>query len=469
MRASKVGLLVLILGFGGTVETAWRVRNQLGVGPWDWRVLTGGKFSGPSYSFEETESQAVPDGTAVEVENAFGSVKAVAGAPGEVKVVLRKVVYRNKEQDAESFAGRIRLVRSLDGGRLRIGTNRREFEATAEGHRVGVETHLEVTLPPGTRLRVQNEHGATEVADVAEAHVWSSYDSVRVERVAGAAEVNSRHGDVVAADVAGALSLTSRHGAVEVRNIKGTATLVVEHGDVAASDVGGIDLKLTHGELSVDGVRGDLTVSGEHAGVQATAVTGRAVVETSYRDVDVRRVGGDARLTARHGEVRAEDVVGAVYAESRYEDVRLARIGGPVEARVVHGGVEARGLDKGATVRAAGEDVIIDGFKGGLDIQSERAGVRLTPTGPLADAVNVRSTHGGIELVVPEGSRFTLEATSTGGAVDAAIAGFTTTQVAAQRVTGTMNGGGAPIHLAAENGDVRLVSAGVAATENRER
>ena len=53
---------------------------------------------------------------------------------------------------------------------LKIGTNRSEVEASQRGHhRVGFETHLEVTLPPGTRLKVQNEHGATEVADVAEA------------------------------------------------------------------------------------------------------------------------------------------------------------------------------------------------------------------------------------------------------------------------------------------------------------
>lgn len=468
MKAGKIGLLVLILGFGATVETAWQVRNHLGVGPWDWQVLTGNKFSGPSYTFEESESQIVPEGAAVEVENAFGGVRTVQGAAGEVKIVMRKVVYRRDEKEAEAFAGRIRLQRVLEGGALRIGTNRREVEASPEGRRVGFETHLEITLPAGTRLKVQNEHGATDVSDVAEARVWGSYDDIRVERVAGRAEVNSRHGDVTVADVTGALSLNARHGGVEIRQVKGRATVAVEHGDVGANEIGGLDLKLRHGALNADGILGDLEVAGEHAGVRAVAVTGRVVVETGYQDVVVERVGGDVRLVSKHGDVRAADVAGAVYAESRYADVELERIGGPVEVRVTHGGLEARGLEKGALVRTAGEDVIIDGFKGGLDIQAERGSVRLTPSGPVVEAIAVRAVHGGIELAVPGGSRFTLDATAGRGDVAARVAGLTTTQNVPQRVTGTMGGGGATVILSAEGGNVELRSTPTIAGENRQ-
>ena len=63
-------------------------------------------------------------------------------------------------------------------------------------------------------------------------------------------------------------------------------------------------------------------------------------------------------------------------------------------------------------MRTAGDDVIIDGFRGALDIQAERGGVRLTPAGPLSEAMTVRATHGGIELAVPEGSKFTLDASA---------------------------------------------------------
>ena len=465
MKASKVGLLILILGFGGTVETAWRVRNELGVGPWDWRVLTGGKFTGPSYSFEQQETEVVPEGAAVEIDNAFGGVKTSLGAPGEVRVVLRKVVFRNTEAEAEAFAGRIHIVRKLEGGALHIATNREEVERSDEGRRIGFETHLEVMLPPGTKLGVTNEHGTTEVADVAEARVRGSFDNMRVERVAGVADIESRHGDVVIADVTGALNLSSRHGSVELRQVKGRAVLKVEHGDVSATNVGGLQADMQHGALTTDGVLGDLSVTGEHVAVEASAVTGNVAVETSYREVSVKRVGGNARLGSRHGAIEAEDVTGGVYAESRYENVTLARIAGPVDVRVIHGGVDARTLAKGAVIRASGDDVVIDGFKGGLDIQSDRGGVRLTPAGPVDAAINVRTIHGGIELAIPDGSRFNLDATSAGGEVQANIAGFTTTESGSARVRGTMNGGGSAVVLVADRGDVLLLSQAVVARE----
>ena len=469
MKASKVGLLVMVFGFGATVETAWRVRNQLGMGPWDMRVLTGGKLTGPSFTFEDVTARAVPEGAAVVIENAFGGVTTGLGAPGEVKVVLRKVVYRNGEAEAAAFAGRVGIAHRLEGDVLRIGTNRGEVERTEDGRRVGFETHLHVTLPPGTRLTVQNEHGVIEVADVAEARVSGSHESVRVERVAGAAVIEARHGDVVAVDVKGALDLNARHGSVELRQIGGRATVKIEHGDLSATNVGGLQLQMRHGALRADGVLGDLGVAGEHAAVDATAITGNVTVETTYREVSVSRVGGDARLGSHHGEIEVEDVTGSVYAESRYEDVTLARVAGPVEVRVMHGGVEARTLGKGAIIRATGEDVVIDGFKGGLDVQADRGGVRLVPTGPVDAPINVSTVHGGIELAVPEGSRFNLEAGSSGGEVQANLAGFTTTETGPARVKGTLNGGGSAVILHADRGDVLLRTTAIITTENAKR
>ena len=165
MKASKFGLLVLILGFGGTVETAYQVRNRFGVGPWDWQVLTGNKFTGPSWSFEDTETQVVPAGAAVEIDNAFGAVRTSLGPAGEVKVVLRKVVFRRTEGEADTFARQIHLARALAGGTLRIGTNRREVEAAQEGNRVGFETHIEITSLEMPHASGERRRGAVQQRD----------------------------------------------------------------------------------------------------------------------------------------------------------------------------------------------------------------------------------------------------------------------------------------------------------------
>ena len=104
MKAAKIGLLLLLLGFGGVIETAFAVRNKIGIGPAGCRVLRG-RFYGPSFTFDAAEErQAVPAATALEVENAFGAVRIIQGTPDEVRVSLRKVVFRPTEKAARAFA-----------------------------------------------------------------------------------------------------------------------------------------------------------------------------------------------------------------------------------------------------------------------------------------------------------------------------------------------------------------------------
>ena len=83
MSARKIGFLILILAFGGIVETAWHVReNHFAFGPEGFRVL-GGRFYGPSFTFEESAERVVEADPALEIEvrNSFGGVRIVPG-PG---------------------------------------------------------------------------------------------------------------------------------------------------------------------------------------------------------------------------------------------------------------------------------------------------------------------------------------------------------------------------------------------------
>lgn len=458
MTFRKLGLLLLVLLFGGSVETAYRVRNAVGFGPWDWQVLTGDRFRGPSHQYESSSVHPVAAGSRIEVKNRFGAVRVTPGAAGEVKAHLKKVVYRRTEPEAKAIADRIRLQAGQAGSVFTVTTNRGELESRQELRRIGFETHLELFVPPASVVTVQNEHGAVHVIDVAQADVKNSYDDVRVERVAGPVVVDARHGSVAVQGVGGTASVTARHGGVQLRDVAGAATLVVEHGDLALADVGKVEAVVRHGDLEAERLTSDLEVRGEHYGVKARDVAGRAVVETTYRDVQVERVGGDARLVAHHGEVRAADVKGAVFAESRFEDVVLARVAGPVEARVSHGGVQAEGLEKGALVRASGEDVVLDGVKGPVDVEAERGGIRVIPSAPLTEAVQLRAKHGSVELDVPAGSRCSIQARASHGELHVDLPGFTVTESGGQRVAGTLGGGGSPVIVTAESGDVRLRS-----------
>jgi DUF4097 and DUF4098 domain-containing protein YvlB len=458
MSARKIGLLLLLLGFGAAVETAWQVRGDVRIGPEGCRVI-GGRFYGPSYSFEQTAERALPAGEAprLEVRNAFGGVNVTAGAPGIVKVKLRKVVFLATEEKARAFADRVELRLSGDGARARVSTNRDEI---GRGEAVGFETHLEIEAPPDTAVEIRNEHGRVELVGVASAGIVSSFDAVSVERLAGALKLEARNGDVHVGGIGGGVELSSRHGNVEISDVRGASKLDVEHGDLSARKTGALDVAIQYGGFESEGVAGDLVVRGGHSEVRASDVTGRAEIETSFAGIHLARVGGDVSAKAQHGEITAEDVKGGLVAETTHGGVDLERVDGPVQVVADHGGVEGSGLAKGAKVRTSGGDATLDGFSGPVEVEVERGSVRLSPRAPVAAEVTASATQGELRLEVPDGSRFDLDAESRRGELSTQVPGLTTSETGgepgrAHRVAGQLAGGGVSVRLRAD-GDVTL-------------
>jgi hypothetical protein len=466
VKASKILLFLAILAFGTTVETVWRVRGHDWMDPLGLRVL-GGRFYGPSFSFEETETTPVPAGATVALDNAFGGVRVSQGEKGQVRILLRKVVFLPNEEEARSLADRVKLRATLDASTLKVTTNRADLEREGALSKAGLESHLEVEVPPGTPVQIKNEHGRVDVADVARLDVESSFETLRVERVDGDASLRARHGDVSVSSVGGALTLSSRHGDVEVRDANGRATIDVEHSNLRVERVGSLVAHLKHGDLQAEDIGSDVEAHGEHFAAKVTGVKGNALVENSFGDVTLAKVEGDARIKTAHGAVAATDVGRNVDVESSFDGVTLRSIGGPAQVKVDHGGVQAHGLAKGATVDATGDDVLLEGLRGGARIVARRGNVQVVPDGPLTEPVSVTTDNGDITLGVPAGSRFDLAASSDHGTVGVSVPDFSATESGESKVKGRVGDGGAAVTLEARHGDVSIEPrSGSASKEN---
>jgi hypothetical protein len=457
----KIGMLLLLLAFGATVETAWQVRGHVGIGPEGCRVM-GGRFYGPSYSFEQTAERAVSPHARLEVRNAFGEVRVTPGAAGVVRVKLRKVVYLPTEEKARAFADRVELRIAGEGDPLTIGTNREDLGRSDD---VGLETHLEIEAPADSAVRVRNEHGRVDLSGFASAEVDSSFDGVTVARIAGDARVESKHGDVNVSEVGGAASVTSRHGGVEVSGVRGPVTLDVQHGDTTARRTGAVEADQQFGRFTASSVAGDLVLRGAHSEVDVSDVTGRAEVETSFGGAQLARIGGGATVKAEHGRVSAEDVGGGLSAKSTHGDAVVRRVDGKAEIEADHGAVDAAGLGGGARVRATNGDVDLDGFSGEVVVDVDRGAARLAPRAAIAAPITVNVRNGEATLRVPEGSRATVDAESRRGEVRSGVSGFTVPDEErrgpGRRVKGAIGGGGPDVQLRAD-GDVSLESHGSA-------
>jgi DUF4097 and DUF4098 domain-containing protein YvlB len=204
-------------------------------------------------------------------------------------------------------------------------------------------------------------------------------------------------------------------------------------------------------------VAGEIQIRGEHLSVNASHIGGRAVIETSYRDVSLSDVAGEVSVTAEHSEVSVSDARGAVYVRTSYEDASLTGIAGPADVTVEHGGLRAERLAGGIRARVGGDDVLLNGFRGGIDLEASRGDVHLVPDAVLSDAVRVSVRNGGILFEVPAESRFNLEAVVNRGQIEVDdIPGLTLTESSPERIAGRMGEGGLHVKLETDQGDVSL-------------
>jgi len=116
--------------------------------------------------------------------------------------------------------------------------------------------------------------------------------------------------------------------------------------------------------------------------------------------------------------------------------------------------------------RVQGDGIVLEEFRGPIEVDAQRAGIELEPAGELVDAVSASATHGAIRLSVPGGSRIDLEAAAQHGEVQVDVPGLVLSRSETERVSGKLGGGGAMVRLTAANGDVRVETPQAVAAQN---
>jgi DUF4097 and DUF4098 domain-containing protein YvlB len=455
MGIKRIGLLTLILAFGGSVELLYQVRGHLDVGPWGVRVI-GGRFFGPHFAFEAKHDEA--SAPVVEVRNAFGAVKTIESTDGAIHLTLRKVVFLPDEAQARTFADRIHVVTERDGDTLRVRTNREDL--AREDDETGFETHLELALPRETRLVARTEHSAVTTSRILAADVEASFEPVEVEDIVEDVRVKTQHAPTTVRRVGAAVTIEARHGNIHVEDVTGPVSIDAEHGSAEADRVGPLAAQLSHGDLNAQSVRGDLRFRGSHSGVEAKEVSGSVDVITSFDSVVLEGVGSDARVECEHGRVRLVSVRGGVTVKDKFGALEIEGADGPVEFSLEHGEAQVKGARRGVTGRTVKGAVGLDGFEGPVALEVEGGHTRLIPASTLSDAVRVTSRRGDITIIVPPGSRFSLSARAMRGEIDTdGIDGLTTKPGRRGEPSfgqGEVGGGGETVNLETDGGSIHI-------------
>ena len=241
-------------------------------------------------------------------------------------------------------------------------------------------------------------------------------------------------------------------------------------------------------DLGLTTSSGDITVDG-------TIASGTLI--TSFGDIELRGCAGNLRATTSSGSITLSEVAGDVDAESSFGDVKLDRCRGPrIVARTSSGTITC--LDGGEatfTLASSFGDVVLRGGTGTLEVDTRSGRIEVERfSGALAakngfgsivldgrfttvDAetssgdVSLRcselarergawrlvSRFGDVELEAPAALAGDLAASTRFGKVDCLFGvGPESERVRGERIERKLHGGGAPIELATDSGDVRF-------------
>ncbi len=388
MKTREVVLVVLLVLIGGAIYAVQ-------TGRWDLHFGDGDEisFGGRVYAFEESQTIAPPLPGRLEIENHHGGVEIEAADQEGITLVLVKKIRRREEADAQAVADRLKAVVTREGDRIRITTNREDFE------KKNFETFFKLVVPRGTDVQVFNSYGLVRAAGTRETTLVNRHGALRALNIEGRLTAETSYDEIEIDGARAGCEVTASHSDARVANVTGDAIVVGSYGEIRLEDVSG---------------RG--RISGQHAEIICRRVAGEVEAGTSYEPITLEDVG-PATIDARHADVKADTVRGALVILDRYARVDAEDIAGGLRIEGQNVSVGARNV-RGGEIRVVStyEDIDLLDVEGPIYVGLTHGDLVLEPR-TLGAAISVRNEHGTVELRWPQGEENPFAAQTRGGSV----------------------------------------------------
>jgi DUF4097 and DUF4098 domain-containing protein YvlB len=238
-------------------------------------------------------------------------------------------------------------------------------------------------------------------------------------------EAHGRSGDFDISGISGEVDITSDNGGVRLENVGGQVHLELRRSDIvrAVNLKSGLDLKGAGSDIDLENIDGAVTINGGYRGMVRFHNLGRTVHFTGPQsEFSAEKIPGEVRMPL--GEFTGENMVGPVSLHSNSRDVQ------------------------------------INGVTNSLDVNIGRGDIEVRPGSlPLAK-MQVRTRAGDIELALPEGAKFDLNATSTRGEVSNGFGAPLHEESSKRGATLRGSNGGPSVDLETERGHIKVRKAG---------
>ena len=184
--------------------------------------------------------------------------------------------------------------------------------------------------------------------------------------------------------------------------------------------------------------RYDVEIQTQGGSIEIDELGGSVQAATSGGSIEVDGAQGSVELETSGGEIQADEVRGDVRAQTSGGSIEISEVTGSVDARTQGGSIQAHDVGGRVDAHTSGGSISVR-FTGVVEGEIETAG-------------------GSIEVELPEGAAFDLDATTHGGRVELEPEIQLTGRIQPGRVKGQVGGGGPELRLATSGGNVRVES-----------
>jgi hypothetical protein len=272
--------------------------------------------------------------------------------------------------------------------------------------------------------------------------VTSRYAECRLSNLKGDLTVDGR-GKIYIEDIKGNVTVKNEYSPLEITNVDGTLNASVIEGSLKVEKVTKpviIDAKGT--KVEVDDLKDTLTVRSSHRDIEIANVAAAVTIESRYGTLNLRNVKGSVSINSNSDTVEADEIGGSLTVKARGTSVRASDIRGPMD------------------VQTTLKNVVINNFDDRCSVTNEYAGISVSSRKLGKGDLNVKNRNGDVELYLPAGAAFAIDAIARNGSVESDYAGLApTTNANVGSLKARVKTGSPRITLETDSSDIHVYRA----------
>ncbi|MDX1982423.1 MAG: DUF4097 family beta strand repeat-containing protein [Bryobacteraceae bacterium] len=298
----------------------------------------------------------------------------IFGEPYEFPVSAAKSVGKAPRIVLEMGRGDARIV-GADTDQVQI-TGRKTIRAfeQADATRSDKQTPLEIVFM-GDQVVIRTNQDRVE-------HNRRISSNLEISIPKGASfEGRGRYGDFDVSGLAGNVEISSDNAGVRVQNVEGSVKVDLRRSDIvrAVNVKGPVEVKGRGQDLELESIEGLVTVNADFTG-----------------EVSFRNLAKPLRFESSRTALRAEKIPGSVRFASG--NIIGEKVAGPI------------------VLNTRSRDVQFREFTDGAEVTVDRGDIELRPLAQFGK-LDVRTSNGNVDFVVPPGARFDLSAKTSRGEI----------------------------------------------------